>query len=79
MTPNLLKHCAVWGLAFCAMLLISPAIVIYGVPFAIGIVPDIAQLDCGLIAAAVLLFIGAVGLLQAHRDTAAEAKMRWRD
>ena len=74
-----LKHCAVWGLAFCAVLLISPAIVIYAVPFAIGIASGIAQLDCGLIAVAVFLFLGAVGLLRAHRDAAVEARVRWCD
>jgi len=78
MTLNVL-NCAAWGLAFCAVLLISPAIVIYAVPFVIGIVSDIAQLDCGPIAVAVLLLIGAVGLVRAHRDAAAEARMRWCD
>jgi hypothetical protein len=70
-------HCAVWVLAFCAVLLISPAILIYCVPFGIEIVSDIAQLDYG--PTAVLLFISTVGLLLAHRAAAAEAKFRWSD
>ena len=74
-----MKNCVVWGLAFCTVLLISPAIVIYGVPLATGIVSGIAELDCGLIAVAVLLFIGAAELLRGHRAAAAEAKIRWCD
>jgi hypothetical protein len=59
--------------------LIAPAIVIYGVSFAIAIASDIAQLDCSLIAVAVILVIGALGLLQAHRDAVVEAAVRWSD
>jgi hypothetical protein len=76
---NLLKNCAVWGLALCVVLLISPVILVYGVPFATGIASDIAQVECGPIAVAVLLFIGVVGLLRAHWDAAAETMLRWQD
>jgi hypothetical protein len=35
-------HCGVWLLAFCAML-VSPVILIFGVPLAIGVGTDIVQ------------------------------------
>ena len=47
MTLDLLKKkIAVCGLACCAAL-ISPAILVYGVPFGFGIVSDIVQLSGG--------------------------------
>jgi hypothetical protein len=70
-------RCAAWGLAFCAVLLISPVILIYSVPIAIGIVSDVVRAGYGPIA--VLLFISTVGLLRVHRAAAAEAMVRWRD
>ena len=58
---NLLKkigrHCAVWGLAFCTVT-ISPVILIYSVPFGIGIVSDLVQASDGRVVA--LLLAGAV-------------------
>jgi hypothetical protein len=42
-TMNLLKKIAVWGLVFCAAA-ISPVILIYGVPFGIGIVSDLVRI-----------------------------------
>ena len=42
-------RCAVWMLAFCAVLL-SPVILIYGVPVAIGEVTDVTQAGLGPIA-----------------------------
>jgi hypothetical protein len=46
MNLNLLKKCAVWGLAFCAVA-ISPVILIYGVLFGIGIVSDLVRSSDG--------------------------------
>ena len=42
-------RCAVWMLAFCAVL-ISPVILIYGAPVAVGAVTDIMQAGLGPIA-----------------------------
>jgi len=42
-------RCAVWMLTFCAVL-ISPVILIYGVPVAIGVVTDVTQSGLGPIA-----------------------------
>jgi hypothetical protein len=42
-TMNLLKKIAVWGLVFRAVA-ISPVILIYGVPFGIGIVSDLVRI-----------------------------------
>jgi hypothetical protein len=46
-------HCAVWVLAFCAVL-VSPVILIFAVPLAIGIGSDIVTTGAGPIAAIVL-------------------------
>ena len=39
---KIVAHCAVWILAFCAVL-VSPAILIFGVPLMIGVGADIVQ------------------------------------
>jgi hypothetical protein len=44
------RHCAVWGLAFCAVA-ISPVIIIYGVPFGIGVASDLVQVGYGPVVA----------------------------
>src|SRR3954463_14687945 len=52
---KIFAHCAVWALAFCAVL-VSPVILIFGVPLAIGLGTDIVQAGAGPLAA---VFIAA--------------------
>jgi uncharacterized membrane protein YvlD (DUF360 family) len=57
---KIVAHCAVWVLAFCAVL-VSPVILIFGVPLAIGIGTDLveagaAPLAAVFVAAGVALF-----------------------
>ena len=57
---KIVAHCAVWVLAFCAVL-VSPVILIFGVPLAIGIGTDLveagaAPLAVVFVAAGVALF-----------------------
>ena len=47
---KIVAHCAVWLLAFCAVL-ISPVILIFAVPLAIGIGADIVHYGAGPVAA----------------------------
>ena len=47
-------RCAQWMFAFCAVL-ISPVILIYGVPVAIGAVTDVTQAGLGPIATALIV------------------------
>ena len=46
-------RCAVWAFAFCAVL-ISPVILIYGVPVLVGIVTDFVQAGLGPVAAVLI-------------------------
>jgi hypothetical protein len=62
---------AACGLAFCAVL-ISPVILVYGVPFAIGIVSDIVQLSGGPIIP-VDLIASPVAYLMLRREPAPAA------
>jgi hypothetical protein len=47
------RHCAGWGLSFCAVL-ISPVILIYSAPLAVGAASDIVHAGGGTIAAAII-------------------------
>jgi hypothetical protein len=64
MNLNLLKNMAMWTLAIGAVLA-SPVILIYSVPFAIGILTDIARLGYGPMAA--VLVASAVALRWVYR------------
>ena len=46
-------RCAMWMLAFCAVL-ISPVILIYGMPVLVGVVADVLQAGLGPIAAVLI-------------------------
>lgn len=46
-------RCAMWMLTFCAVL-ISPVILIYGMPVLVGVVADVLQAGLGPIAAVLI-------------------------
>jgi hypothetical protein len=50
---KVVAHCAVWILAFCAVL-ISPVILIFGVPLAIGIGADVIDAGAGPLGAVLI-------------------------
>jgi hypothetical protein len=68
---KLVAHVAVWILAFCAVL-VSPVILIYGVPLAIGIGTEIVQAGAGPIAA--VLIVGTASLMLCKAPVRASAK-----
>lgn len=47
---KIVAHCAVWVLAFCAVL-VSPVILIFGVPLMIGVGADVVQAGAAPLAA----------------------------
>ena len=47
---KIVAHCAVWSLAFCGVL-VSPVILIFAVPFAIGVGIDIVESSAALLTA----------------------------
>ena len=60
---KIVAHCAVWFLAFCAVL-ISPVILIFCVPLAIGVTADVFEMGAGplvavLIASALACFLAS--------------------
>src|ERR1700693_1818262 len=50
---KIVAHCAVWVLALCAVL-ISPVILIFGVPLAIGVGTDLVETGAGPILAVLI-------------------------
>jgi hypothetical protein len=59
-------HCAGWGVALCAVL-ISPVILVYSVPVAVGVVSDIVHAGGGPVVA------GSIVSAVAHRALALAA------
>jgi hypothetical protein len=57
---KIVAHCAVWTLAFCGVL-VSPVILIFAVPLAIGVGIDIAEWSATPLAA--VFVVGSAALL----------------
>ena len=68
---KIVAHCAVWALAFCAVL-VSPVILIFGVPLVIGIGTDLVDAGAGPIAA--VLIAGTLACLTLKAPMRASAK-----
>jgi len=73
---KIVAHCAVWVLAFCAVL-VSPVILIFGVPLAIGVGTDIVQAGAAPLAAVfVAASVGLFGLCKAPIRASVKALVR---
>jgi len=73
---KIFAHCAVWALAFCAVP-VSPVILIFGVPLAIGLGTDIVQSGAGPLAAVfIAASITCVGLCNASVRASVKSLLR---
>lgn len=62
---KIVAHCAVWILAFCAVL-VSPVLLIFGVPLAIGVGTDLVQTGAApFLAVFLAATVAVVGLCKA--------------
>jgi len=73
---KIVAHCAVWVLAFCAVL-VSPVILIFGVPLASGMGTDLVQAGAAPLAAVFIAgSVGLFGLRKAPIRASAKALLR---